>query len=509
MAESTSNFFTKLFESLFGSNDPEVEKKRRLKSIAKDLSKSKYHFYKASSDEVQPTFAKLFYEIYKCVSPAQTMFQNVQNPNTFKFLLVDYSLSDKQKALYEALTEDSIRAQAETTPIDKLTREVNDALNAFLNGFDPDKIESIEKINKQLSIFKAFCSYDFYFMLKKFDSTLHEKEFNVMPKFDKITGTYILEDLKDFISIAWNIPEKENWTPLVNFLKASKGVEPIALSTWNKICQKIISIKDSQTFEMMVKLISKNPEYKVEDVPIEGNIIDSYLEKIKNDTNTILQKLTRQQKDSKAGELLMQIFGTTSVVRLRNYTAATSAILEKKDLGSYEYCNPLNYYKAFLIDFVKKNLREFADLVLVRGAWVTTSLSAPMSNAYHALLDASLELSSFDESLAEEAEIGVKIKTLLPRVDRDRESRNIVITLLKDINTKAHEMCIEGTKNLIVIAKTIKSLLEDYSKTKNELIINWKEIEHFSEHPVKDIGIEVYKEIYLFVTLMQNCLSNE
>ena len=52
MAESTSNFFTKLFESLFGSNDPEVEKKRRLKSIAKDLSKSKYHFYKASSDEI-------------------------------------------------------------------------------------------------------------------------------------------------------------------------------------------------------------------------------------------------------------------------------------------------------------------------------------------------------------------------------------------------------------------------------------------------------------------------
>ena len=44
MSNSKGNFFTKLFSSLFSSNDPEANKKKKLKAIAKDLSKTKYHF---------------------------------------------------------------------------------------------------------------------------------------------------------------------------------------------------------------------------------------------------------------------------------------------------------------------------------------------------------------------------------------------------------------------------------------------------------------------------------
>ena len=42
---SAGNFFQNLFSSLFGSNDPNAEKKKKLKAINKRLSKSKYNKY--------------------------------------------------------------------------------------------------------------------------------------------------------------------------------------------------------------------------------------------------------------------------------------------------------------------------------------------------------------------------------------------------------------------------------------------------------------------------------
>ena len=79
------SFFQSLFANLFKSSNPEAEKKRRLKAIAKAFSKTKYHnFYKPSTIEVLAPFAKLFYDIYKLISPAQIQFKSNQNPNLYK-----------------------------------------------------------------------------------------------------------------------------------------------------------------------------------------------------------------------------------------------------------------------------------------------------------------------------------------------------------------------------------------------------------------------------------------
>jgi len=49
----------------------------------------------------------------------------------------------------------------------------------------------------------------------------------------------------------------------------------------------------------------------------------------------------------------------------------------------------------------------------------------------------------------------------------------------------------------------VKALLEDYEKQRPELIINWKELEHFADNPILEDGKNLYKQIYLFVSLMQ------
>ena len=132
-----------------------------------------------------------------------------------------------------------------------------------------------------------------------------------------------------------------------------------------------------------------------------------------------------------------------------------------------------------------------------------------MSNAYNALLESTEIINKFDDKMAEDGEIGIKLKTHMPRAERDRDARGIIATLLNDCNEEAKNICLDATRNLVTIAKVLKPLIEDYAKPKGVLIINWKELDKFSDHPIKQLGTDVYKHIYLFVTLMQNCFTQK
>ncbi|MBP5793141.1 MAG: hypothetical protein J6W46_05800, partial [Spirochaetaceae bacterium] len=76
--KTDESFFAKLFGGLFVSADPEAEKRRALKLIAKQIGKSKYKFYKCQQNQIQPVMAKWFYDLYKDLSPAQALLATPQ-----------------------------------------------------------------------------------------------------------------------------------------------------------------------------------------------------------------------------------------------------------------------------------------------------------------------------------------------------------------------------------------------------------------------------------------------
>lgn len=502
-------FFQQLFSSLFGGGDPEMEKKRLLKSIAKSLSKSKYHFYKINSHEVEPSLAKYFYEIYKAVSPAQLMFQTT-TPNAMKNVVIDSLLTEKQKAVLEEMTEASIDSLSQSASVKEIEEKMSKDLDFIVSEFDSGLSEKIDKVYTKLIEFKNFCSYDFYFMLKKFDSSLRERNFTATPRFQSITGTYIIDDLKNFIDASWALSFNDDWTSMFQLLKSMKSVEPVTLSTWKKILNKIKLLKDSHALEMCIQLISEDPVYTQNVQPVSEHIVDSFLTQTENQIKSAVKKIKDKQTSSKVDSLLKQVFGDEVVPPLKNYSITASSQFENKNLGGYIYAAPLSYLKSFLLEFVKKDIRELSDLLLIRGKWVTAELSTQMSEAYNDLLAISNKISSFDDSLAEDVDIGLKLKTHLPRADRDREASNIIHTILHDVNLTAKGFLVSSQKNIIIFAKNLKALLEDYVKQpKSELMMNWKELEHFSDQDLKSTMVSAYKKIYYFASLIQNFLTEE
>lgn len=500
---SGENLFQRFFSSLFKSSDPEAEKKRQLKAIAKHLSHSKYKFYKFNSDEALPAMGKFFYELYKALNAAQAMFNSIQNPNAIKNMVIEYSLTEQQKKTMDCLTEEYIKEQAKTVPIRELSAQINSNIAQLSKGFDSEQITKIDRLYAKLSAFRALCTFDYYFLLKKFDTNLKEHDFSSVPKFETIRAEYVAEELKDFIAVAWAVPVKENWSDVMGVFKMMKGVEPIAAGLWTKVLSRITDLKSSAALEMIIRLITKNPDFAIEIQENLEPIIEPQIDKIRAQAEAAIKKIELEQKNSQVDKILSVIFGTTSVTKLKNYTENGSLLFAKKMIGEYTMHQPLNYMKAFLIDYFKRSVREFADLVLIRGKWQTATLSNEMSDSYHALLDVSEQITVFDNSLAEDSSQGIKIRNMLLKADHDKEAKRLLTSTLKDINTKATRLVQTGSQELVVFARHVKSVLEDHEKHEPVLLINWKELDRFAETPIKENAVSIYKMIYQFITLMQ------
>ncbi len=506
--EEKQSFFQSLFANLFKSSNPEAEKKRKLKAIAKTFSKTKYHnFYRASTIEVLPPFAKLFYDIYKFVSPAQAIFKSNQNPNLYKAQVVNYSLSEKQIGLLEHFDQQKIMELARTVPIQQLSSKLDEEFSIFSAEFDNDRMNRTENIYKAFSILQDFCCFDYYVLLKKFASSIQEYNFNSVPNFEKINGEYITDDLKDFCSVAYAITDENLlWNELFAFFKATQSTETISLGNWKKLVAKMKNIQQSGALELMIRHISGNTDYVTQVPSHYTSLIEPYVDKIQEEIRTTVSKIGSQQKESKALQLCDQIFGSSDFQTLHFYIAGANETFSKKELDTFDYTEPLNYLKGFLLEYVKKDIREFYDVVVVRGQW-DASLANPMSNAYQELLKISDEITTFDNDLSEDGGSGLKIKTLLPKTAHDPGAENIINRIISDSNEQARGYLVTASQDLITIGKTLKQLIEDYSKQKSEIVHNWRELERYIDHPMKEFSIGIYKKIYLFVQLMQQYLS--
>lgn len=505
--KSDVGFFQNLFGGLFKSSDPEAEKKRVLRNIAKQLSKSKYKFYKLNQNQALPAMAKYFFDIYKAISPAQALLSSPQVQSALKNCIIDYMLSDKQKESLARLSEEEIEKMAQNLSVKEVTMQVKTDLNTVVSGFDSAKVAKVDIINSQFQQFLSFVTFDYYFLLKKFDTALGEREFSRTPNFQAVRVDYVLEDLKDFISVAWSFPAKSDWSLLFAFIKSYKQTDPMSYNVWTKVLNRINDLKLSQTLEGIIRYSTNNPEYEPVLHKLSHGVVDSYLEKLRIQSEAIVRRIAREKANTKTDSLLKQLFGSAEVVKLKNYTTKANEYFEKRSLPRYKYCAPLNYMKVFLVDYFKCDVRNVHDLVVVRGKWFDPELSKQVSDAYNNILQASDKITALDDSLGDSVDRGNKIKALSTRADRDKAVIGQLQASLKNVNNEAFTILKGCSQELVIFAKFLKSLIEDVDRPKNEILTNWKEVQHASDDPLKNVLIAVYKKIYLFISLMQMYLA--
>jgi len=505
----SEGFFQRLLSIFTSMGDPEAEKKKFLRGIAKDLSRSRYKFYKPKGQEALSGLAKFFYEIYKIAAPAQVLLGNSAASGALRAYVIESYLSPEQLQLSERLTEAYIVERAKTLSLAVVQEETKHDLTAFFVVFDGEKTKVIDDAYNTLLAFINFVNFDYYFFLKKFDSGLPERSFSYRPKFDAINGEYIVDDLQDFLEVFAALDLETDWLRIFAALKEYKKTDIVQPESWAKFVPAALELRKSLVLDQMVRHLKEDPFWESKPRVPNERIVEPFLTKLKTQIETVIQRIISERRNSKIDELAGQIFGTSVILRMKNYTEKANVVFAKKMLGGYTQAQAMNYLKAYLMDFFKKDIRELVDLLIIRGQWTANIQSQQLSDCYHALLDVSERILQFDEELADEGELGTKLRSALVKADRDKDALKFLRATLKETNDKATTMISRAAVNLIGLGRQLKNLIEDLSKSHHEILINWKEVEGQSQRAFKPWLVDTYKKIYYIVQLLQYFVKNE
>ncbi|MEM5947400.1 DUF5312 family protein [Spirochaetia bacterium 38H-sp] len=501
--EVSHGFFARLLDLFFSANDPVRARKRELKNIAKSIKKSRYKFYNPKTGEMLPQFAQFFFQVYRVIGPAQTILQHAENSKALRHITIEYFVPENKRELFASLDPEVIKSKAREKGLEEVALEVHNTLADIYGVFGPELIERINTVYETMMYFVGFIKFDYYFLLRKFDSALPERGFNFTPRFEPINAEYISEDLKDFAHLITPFNPAMDFSDVFAIFKLYKGMEIVDIRTWQRMYNALLAIKRSDILTLIIRHIDKNPSFSVPMLVSKQDIVEGVLEEIKNEAEKALGQLKKERKKAQLEQLLKLVFNTNIIARSKYYTDTGSAQFLKHSLGTYLYTEPFNYLKAFLLDYYKSSVREIIELLIVRGQWTTPQVSQQLSEAYYRVMDISQEVVALDESLGEEGERGTKIKHYLNRVSKEPAAKRFLRQYLDEINEKVRQIIIETAQNLIAIGKILKSLIEDHQAQGKQVLVNWREVENAYDGEIRDTMVDVYKKIYYFIKILQ------
>lgn len=497
-------FFDKLFGLFSNSNDPDAVKKRRIKQLAKELARNKYsRFYRVKTGEIDGALGKLLFDIYKIVSPAQVFLQNASKSAQLKQIVVETFFDKNLEEIKQRLTPEAIEEKAKTG-IKELSKSLNADFAVLNSALDSDKMTAIDRCYDNILSMAQFVGFDFFYVLKKFDSKITERNFTYLPKFAPIRGEYLKNELKDFLDAAFGVDPDQDWKSALAAIKTYKnGVDVVVPDQWNRMLLLLRDIRKSGIIDLMIRHIEQKPDWVFKPRLIDEHIAGNYLENKKTEIKAAIDKALNAKKNAQIDVLAKTVFGTTEINRVKYYTEKASEIYVKKNFDGFVYSSAINYLKAFLLDYLKKDLRELFDLLLIRGQWTDLELSKQTSEHLHKLMDISDKLIAFDEAMADTGENGSRLKASIVKADRDKSQARYVTVILGTVNEKALEMIKSSALSLIIMGKSLKVLSDDLQKSSHDLLMNWKDLEGVSETPMAQRISLAYKKIYYFVQLIQ------
>jgi hypothetical protein len=495
--------FLELLRSYFVKS-PATEEQQLMSFVIRDLSRSRYRkWYRLRPQELEGVVGDFFYSFYQICSQTAANVQNAAESEQLKLITVESRMTDEGLLLKEQLSVSIIEDRAKTLTLDELCEQVEHNITRFNALFDAAFIESTDRYYNLIMDFVQFVTFDFFSLLKSFEPALPEGDFVFQPKFRRIKINRIIEELKDFLEIAYPLEENQDWTTVMNIVKQYRnGVETISTEQWSALLIQLHQVLDTGIFLLLIRHADQNPLWKSSPRYAHEHIADAYRETVVTEAKNALRARTRKRDQEQFSRLMLLLFGAEEIAsRLRYYTFEDHEVLLSNGLEGYRYVKEFNYLKAFVLDFFKKDVRELFDIFSLRGQWVKAETNRLFSDAFHNVSNVFEQLLDFDKSLAIEGTLGMKFRATLAK------NKGQAALILGNINATARKIVLDITQSLIEEEGQFKQLYDDHVNQGNRFVRNWDALE-VADLPLDKRVLSVYKKLMDFVALMQLCIRS-
>ncbi|MCX7031865.1 MAG: DUF5312 family protein [Spirochaetes bacterium] len=503
-APKKMGLLSRLFASVFGSNDPEWQRERALHLLEKDLKRIRPHFYNPSLRLLEPAFARFLHELYRTLAPAQALLRGAETSAALRLITVELALSEEQRALRDRLSDQSLTDRAKTVDAGILVEQARGELAQFAKCFVAETIRTVDARYNHFAALLDLIAYDYWVFLRKFDLAYPEHDLTYKPAFKTISVEGGLDELKDLLAVVPVVDPQADWEPVLDVLKEYKGVDVIARDGMRRVLQLLREVQRTGVLLGIVRHASGNPGYRAIVRPHRERIVETFLSKHHSQVELVLQKLAQARTTQRIGSLVRQVFASDTVPPLEHFSEKANAIFTGRLLGGYLHTAPLAYLDAFLRDCLQNQLRSLVDFLIIKGRWASMQPSQQMSEAFHELLKISEAIAKFDADLAEDGDVGRRIHSVLLRADKDRKVLAELRPLLQRVNDQARGMVGSASTHFVALGKVLKLVYDDSARPHPEQVVNWKDLQSGTDKDLRGLVAAAYKRIYNFMQLMQN-----
>jgi hypothetical protein len=500
----TFSFFSWILSLIPGRNDPGRAKRRELKKMAKALAANKYgNFYLPKTGEATPALAEFFFGVYRVVASAQTLLQDAAQSTRLQEATIRAFLEEGHFAILDKLSPESISLRAEQTPHRELARQLQDEFDGLAEAFDEDRKNAINDCYALIMAMAKFVGYDYFFLLRRFDSQLSERSLlHDKPRFVPAQGKAVADQIKDFLEMTGGLDLDRDWAMVFRVLRSYKGVEVVSRKLWAKLLAEIRDIKRSGILEMMIRFIAKDPDWGWEPHVSQADITAGYLEAIRLEIFDQLNMLAAARENAQIAESARAVFGDADTERLKHYTEEGSEVYERKDFIGFTLARGLNYLTSFLAD-EDDELQFLYNLILIRSQWVSPAMSLPLSESVRLLEAIPGKIKALDDSVADQGPYGSRLGKALQKLSRSKSQARFINANLEDLNDEARQIIAEAALNLSVLADSLRDILEDCRRSIPLLIMNWEQLESFSEGTVEGRLDRMHKRLAAMLRLLR------
>jgi hypothetical protein len=492
--------------SFFSGEGLSDEKQNMLKQIGKELGNSKYaKFFRVRSEEADPAFSSFLFSTYKIIYPIRQFMKDEQKVSRLRTLIIEACIDNNIKEVISRLDHSALDERIKKVPGEKLIVEIQEDIDRLNLMFDRVRINEANHRYGLTSALKQFVNYNFPGFFKKFDPHFADGSFLIEPRFPAIKTILIIDQIGDFLSASQALKPEDDWTGLLNLIRICEGQDLVIPDQFTMMIKTLREIHTSKILELMVQYTLRNPVWQWRHQTFQETIGEEWLEIKRAEANSYIQKINIAKKNSLISALLKQIFETTELVRLENYTVQQSEQYSRRNLDYFLYAEGINYLQAFLDEYTEKEIKELSDILLIRGQWTNNVMAREMSEALHRLIHSTAPIGELDEFLSEDGSDGSRLRAAMIRVDRDPTQVRYINSIIGKNNSFAHDIINDAAQALIVIGKHLKNLIEDVQKKHPELLVNWRELNLASKEPINQRMITEFKRINYFIQLMHLC----
>jgi len=492
--------------SFFSSDNSNDDKQNMLKQIGKELGQNKFaKFFRVRSEETDSSFISFLFSVYKIIYPIKVFINDGRKMAKLRQMTVELCIDKNIMETVNRLDPHTLDIKVKTVPGEELIASIQSDIEKLVTQFDSAKIAAVNHRYEMTAALGQFVRYNFLGFFKKFDPHFADGSFTIEPKFPSIKTILIIDEISEFLSVTQPLKPEDDWNSFLNLLKIIDGQDLVIPDQFFNMIKTLREIHTSRILELMVQYTLRNPVWQWKHIAYNETIGENWLEVRKSEANGYIQKINSAKKTSQINALTKQIFETSDLVRLENYTVQLGEVYRKRKLEPFLYADGLNYLKAFLDDYIEKEIKELCDILLIRGQWTNNNMSREMSEALHELEESAQLIADLDLVMSEDGADGSRLHAALLRFDRDVTQARYINNIVGKNNDDAKEIINGAAQSLIIIGKHLKNLIEDVQKKHPELLVNWREINLASKEPIAQRMVVDFKRINYFIQLMHLC----